>query len=205
MHSNSTVWRIEACTSSRGTEITGATNKTNDKIFQNNQLKYWHKQISQSENCSQKCWMKKKTEQKLTIDGKHDSLWNRRRNTITRCVWERKRKTRIKWNYGSHLCAMWKEKMQKCMAKIFGFNQIIPMQRKAPFICRFACRSIIVDPLIVKTARQVNTAADCTAVKKNEEKQETNEQMRNYLIIIVMKVAEKNRKKLYEKWATINA
>lgn len=29
------------------------------------------------------------------------------------------------------------------------------MQRKAPFICRFACRSINVDPLIVKTAREV--------------------------------------------------
>lgn len=29
------------------------------------------------------------------------------------------------------------------------------MQRKAPFICRFACRSISVDPLIVKTAREV--------------------------------------------------
>lgn len=29
------------------------------------------------------------------------------------------------------------------------------MQRKAPFICRFACRSINVDPLIVKTARKV--------------------------------------------------
>lgn len=39
--------------------------------------------------------------------------------------------------------------------EIFGFNQIIPMQRKAPFICRFACRSINVDPLIVKTARKV--------------------------------------------------
>lgn len=40
------------------------------------------------------------------------------------------------------------------MDQIFGFNQIIPMQRKAPFICRFACRSINVDPLIVKTARR---------------------------------------------------
>lgn len=39
------------------------------------------------------------------------------------------------------------------MDQIFEFNQIIPMHRKAPFICRFACRSINVDPLIVKTAR----------------------------------------------------
>lgn len=69
----------------------------------------------------------------------------------------------------------WEKNMWIKMVQIFVFNQIIPMQRKAPFICRFACRSINVGPLMVKTemherGRKENTKCKHEAKKEKKTK-----------------------------------
>lgn len=44
------------------------------------------------------------------------------------------------------------------------------MQRNAPFICRLACRSINVDPLIVKTAQVKFSSPNTTITAKKKTK-----------------------------------
>lgn len=127
-----------------------------EQKFQNNKpLKYWHKSIfSRIVKCC--CERKRNVYFKfwkiLTIYGKHDPFADCWRHAIgsyryANKIRNHRKKREREWKKNAR-----NKKMK--MDQIFGFNQIIPMQRKAPFICRFACRSINVDPLIVKTARR---------------------------------------------------
>lgn len=83
----------------------------------------------------------KKFPDKLTIDSEYYSFADGWRHAIRGWINEMQKTKR-----GGQ-----KEEKKKCyeIIELFGFDQIIPMQRIAPFICRFACWSSNFDPLTV--------------------------------------------------------